>query len=292
MNILTFDIEEWYLEKNYFGNHKEKYAEFDQYLERILDTLDQRGFKGTFFCVGGMAAEFPEVVRRIDARGHEVGCHSYRHVWLNKMPREEVLEDTHRAVDALEQCVGKKIRSYRAPAFSVGDSNKWFFEILAECGIERDASVFPAVRDFGGFAQFGEKTPTNLLYNRIKLKEFPVNTKFIFGKEMAYSGGGYFRFFPLGFVRKEMAKSDYVMTYFHIGDLIPESSGLMSKEDFESYFKTPGTLKNRCMRYVKSNIGKKKAFGKLLKLIETEDFVNLEQADAIIDWNQQPSVVL
>lgn len=292
MNILTFDIEEWYLEKNYFGNHKEKYAEFDQYLDRILETLDQRGFKGTFFCVGGMAAEFPEVVRRIDARGHEVGCHSFKHVWLNKMKEEEVFEDTRTSVDALEQCIGKKIKSYRAPAFSIGMDNKWAFEILSKCGIERDASVFPAVRDFGGFAQFGEKTPTNLLYNRIKLKEFPVNTKFIFGKEMAYSGGGYFRFFPLGFVRKEMAKSDYVMTYFHIGDLIPESSGLMSKEDFESYFKTPGTLKNRCMRYVKSNLGKKKAFGKLLKLIETEDFVNLEQADAIIDWNQQPSVVL
>ena len=40
MNILTFDIEEWYLEKIFFGNHPEKYGLFDQYLEQILDTLD------------------------------------------------------------------------------------------------------------------------------------------------------------------------------------------------------------------------------------------------------------
>lgn len=292
MNILTFDIEEWYLEKNYFGNHKEKYAEFDQYLERILDTLDQRGFKGTFFCVGGMAEEFPEVVRRIDARGHEVGCHSYRHVWLNKMPREEVLEDTHRAVDALEQCIGRKIRSYRAPAFSVGDSNKWAFEILAECGIERDASVFPAVRDFGGFAQFGHKTPTWVSYGGVRIKEFPICTTKVLGQEMAYSGGGYFRFFPLSFVKSVMERSEYGMTYFHIADLVPESSGLMTKADFERYFKIPGTLKNRCVRYLKLNLGKKKAFGKLMKLIHSGEFVNLEQADEMIDWHQCPSVVL
>lgn len=292
MNILTFDIEEWYLEKAYFGNHAEKYAEYDRYLDQILDTLDQYDFKGTFFCVGGMATEFPEVVKRIESRGHEIGCHSYKHVWLNQMSEEEVYEDTRTSVDAIEQCIGKKVKSYRAPAFSIGKDNKWAFEILSKCGIERDSSVFPAERDFGGFSQFGQKAPTMTFYNKVKIKEFPISVTTLLGKEVGYSGGGYFRFFPLSFVKKEMEKSDYTMTYFHIADLIPESNGLMSKEDFEAYFKIPGTLKNRCMRYVKSNLGKKGAFGKLLKLIETEDFVNLEQADAIIKWDQQPTAAL
>ena len=61
------------------------------------------------------------------------------------------------------------------------------------------------------------------------------------GKEIAYSGGGYFRFFPLSYVKKEMNRTDYAMTYFHISDLVPESSKLMTKEDFEKYFKVPGT---------------------------------------------------
>ena len=67
---------------------------------------------------------------------------------------------------------------------------------------------------------------------------------------------------------------------------------MMSKVDFEKYYKIPGTLKNRCVRYVKSNLGKKSAFDKIMKLIAAENFVNIEQADKIIYWDQVPSVVL
>ena len=64
------------------------------YLNMILDALDSRGFKATFFCLGGMATDFPQVVRTIESRGHEIGCHSFKHVWLNKMTENEALEDT------------------------------------------------------------------------------------------------------------------------------------------------------------------------------------------------------
>ena len=292
MNILTFDIEEWALAKTLGYGSAEKYAEYDSYLDKILNVLDERGFKGTFFCTGMMAADFPQVVRLIHNHGHEVGCHSYKHTWLNKMTKKEVMEDTRTSVDALEQCIGVKIRSYRAPAFSIGDSNKWTFEILAQNGIIRDASVFPAERDFGGFAQFGEKKPTMVYLNRTVMKEYPIGTTVVLGHEVAYSGGGYFRFFPLSFIRKEMAKTEYSMSYFHIGDLVPEFSGVMNKTDFENYYKIPGTLRNRYMRYIKTNLGKKKAFEKLLSLIASEEFVNMEQADKMMDWEQAPSVLL
>lgn len=292
MNILTFDIEEWYLQKTYFGNDLKKIAEYDHYLDLLLEALEKRTFKATFFCVGGMATEFPHVIKKIDAAGHEVGCHSFKHIWLNKMSSEEVREDTRTAIDAIEQCTGKKVLSYRAPAFSIGKDNRGAFEVLYQCGIRRDASVFPAERAFGGFSQFGEKQPTMVYYNQARLKEFPVCTAHLFGKELAYSGGGYFRFFPFSYVKKEMAKSDYNMTYFHIGDLIPETSGVKSREEYERYYKEPGTLKNRYMRYLKTNLGKKGAFGKLLKLLESENFVNLEQADKLINWYNVPVVVL
>lgn len=292
MNILTFDIEEWALAKAGGYGTAERYAEYDSYLEKILDCLDERRFKGTFFCTGMMAIDFPQVVKLIQSRGHEVGCHSFRHTWLNKMTEEEMREDTRTSIDALEQCIGQKVKSYRAPAFSIGKENKWAFDILCENGIIRDSSVYPAERDFGGFAQFGQKKPSMVCCNSAKFKEFPICTTKLWGHELAYSGGGYFRFFPLGFVKKEMAKSDYAMTYFHIGDLIPESDGLMSKEAFENYYKIPGTLKNRYMRYVKTNLGKRKAFGKLMELISSEEFVNLEQADNMIHWEKAPSVSL
>ena len=174
MNILTFDIEEWFLEKNYFGNRQEKYQAFDLYLNQILDKLEREQKKATFFCLGGMAREFPEVVRRIADKGHEIGCHSDQHVWITKLTEEEFRTDTISAIDALEQCIGEKVLSYRAPAFSIGNSNKWAFEILAECGIERDASIFPATRDFGGFANFGQKAPSIVKCGGVKIKEFPI----------------------------------------------------------------------------------------------------------------------
>lgn len=292
MNILTFDIEEWYQEKMYFGNHSERYREYDQYLDRILEVLDRRGIKATFFCLGGMATEFPDVVKKIAENGHEIGCHSFKHVWLNKMSREELREDTRSAVDALEQCVGKKVVSYRAPAFSIGKDNKWAFEVLGEMGIRIDASIFPAEREFGGFPQFDAKSPVLVYCEKTIMKEFPISTTLLWGHELAYSGGGYFRLFPLCFVRKEMAKSDYCMAYFHIRDLIPEASGVLSREKYESYFKEPGTLRNRYSRHIKTNICKKHAFDKLVRLIESENFVNLEQADKIIDWESKSTVIL
>lgn len=291
MNLLSFDIEEWYLEQQ-GHNRAEKLAEFDQYLDTILDKLDEHQFKVTFFCVGEMGRLFPKVIRKIQVFGHEIGCHSNIHTWLNKMTEAECREDTHCAVDSLEQCIGEKVKSYRAPAFSIGESNKWAFEILAENGIERDASIFPAARDFGGFKNFGQKEPCIVEFNGIRLKEFPVCTTQVFGKEMAYSGGGYFRFFPLSFVKKEITKSKYAMCYFHIGDLIPESHGVMSKEAYEDYFKEPGTLKARYVRYLKSNLGKKNAFCKMMKLIGEMDFVGLQKANQTIDWDVAPVVKL
>ena len=292
MNILTFDIEEWYLEKHYHGNRKERLAIFDRYLVEILNLLDECGVQATFFCVGGMAEDFPQVVRSIDAREHEIGCHSYRHTWLNKMSQGEVLEDTYRAVDALEQCIGKKVLSYRAPAFSIGESNLWAFEVLAQCGIERDASVFPAARDFGGFPHFGHKKPVIIEHEGIRIKEFPICTARVLGKELAYSGGGYFRFFPLWFVQREMACGDYTMCYFHLDDLIPETGRVMARAEYEDYFKENGSLINRYKRFIKSNLGKKGAYAKLSTLIRSASFLSLAQADAVISWNDVPVVTL
>lgn len=292
MNLLTFDIEEWFLDYSKGLGTKAKNDRYDNYLHQILDALDRKHIKATFFCVGEMGRLFPDVIRKIQIRGHEIGCHSNIHTWLNKMTEAECREDTHSALDSLEQCIGEKVKSYRAPAFSICENNKWAFEVLSENGIERDASIFPAARSFGGFAHFRQKTPCIVEYNGIRIKEFPISTTNVLSKEMAYSGGGYFRFFPLGFVENEIKKSQYAMCYFHIGDLVPESHGLQSKAEYEAYFKEKGTLKARYIRYVKGNLGKKNAFQKMMKLIDDIDFVNLIQANDSIDWNASQIIKL
>lgn len=292
MNILTFDIEEWALAKYGGYGSTEQYAEYDAFLIRILDILDERGIKATCFCTGLMAKDFPQVVKLIQGRGHEIGCHSNQHTWMNKMTEADAREDTHAAVSALEQCIGQKVLSYRAPAFSIDENNKWMFDILASEGIRNDSSVFPAARDFGGFPAFLSQVPCTIKYAGIELREYPISMTSFMGQQVAYSGGGYFRFFPLGFVHGRMAKSNYTMCYFHINDLLSEKGGVLSKAEYEEYYKEPGTLKNRYTRYIKTNLGKSGAWNKLEKLIKEEGFINIKQANESIDWANSPIVKL
>lgn len=292
MKILSFDIEEWFIEKKFNGGHIEKYQEFDHYLKSILDVLDETSTKATFFCLGKIATDFPEVIKAISGKGHEVGCHSDEHFWLTKMTPEQLQKDTHNAISALEDVCGKKVVSYRAPAFSIGNDNKWAIEILAKEGIERDASIFPAVRDFGGFASFPTDAPSLITYNGISVKEFPICLTKLYGREVAYSGGGYFRLFPYSYIQNRINESDYAMTYFHIGDLLHNKGWVLSRKEYEDYFKEPGSLKNRVVRYIKSNLGTKGAFDKMSRLIKNNDFVSLEAADSMIQWSEKGTIHL
>ena len=293
MNILTFDIEEWALEAGRKGGARpEKIAEYDRLLDQLLEILSARKIHATCFCTGLMATKYPQILHRLVENGHEIACHSNVHTWCNKMSREEMQEDTHAAVDALEQCIGEKIKGYRAPAFSITAQNPYAFEILAQNGIEYDASIFPAERDFGGFPSFGYDVPTRVQYKGIEIKEYPIPLLH-FGKwKTAYSGGGYFRLFPYYLIRRTMNKADYAMTYFHINDLISEPTKLMSREAYEAYFKEPGTLINRYKRFIKSNIGTGDAMTKLIRLLRQNDFVTIAQADMKINWNEAPVIKL
>jgi len=283
MNIISFDIEEWYIEKKFYSGRGEKYQLFDSYLYRILDILDSLQLKATFFCVGKIAKDFTYVIKRISERGHEIGCHSNEHLWLTKMTPIQLREDTKEAIASLQDVSGQPVISYRAPAFSIGEKNKWAIEILAECGIERDSSIYPATRDFGGFNSFPTNNPVIIEYNGIQMKEFPIALAHIGGKHIAFSGGGYFRFFPLWYIKQKMQKSDYFIAYFHIGDLIHNQDGMMTKEEYETYFHETGSFKNRLVRYVKSNLGTKGAFVKMEKLLKEGAFVNLQDADLHIE---------
>lgn len=292
MNILTFDLEEWYLENILFGGRAFRYQQFDETFGKILDSLDELSIKATFFCVGMLAKQRPDIIKVIFGRGHEVACHSNKHTWLTKMDEKSVLADTKDAISALEDVSGQKVVSYRAPAFSIANQNPWAVEILAYCGIEKDASIFPASRKFGGFKGFTQSTPCIVSYNGVRLKEFPVSVTTILSKTFTYSGGGYFRVLPLWFVNRTFSRRDYSICYFHLNDLINEKFKLKSKKEYEDYFKEPGTLKNRVMRYLKSNIGKGNSFEKLFSLVSAHQFVNLEEADRLIDWNHVHKIEL
>lgn len=292
MNILSFDIEEWYLEKILHNGRPERYRQFDEMLERVLQDLDARNIKATFFCIGKMATDFPDVVRKIAVRGHDIGCHSGIHRFLTAFTREELLNDTRDAVHALEDLTGERVRCYRAPAFSITPENAWAVEVLAECGIESDASIFPAARDYGGYPGFPMDTPCRISCRGTVLKEYPVPILTLAGKRLAFSGGGYFRALPFGLIRREMARRDYNIGYFHLGELIPEPRKMLSKAQHEAYYREPGTLKNRLVRFAKSNIGSGDSYGKLVRMMDDFPFGPVSRADALLDWDKLPVIPL
>lgn len=293
MNILTFDIEEWALEAAREGGGRPKrFAEYDRILGQLLETMSARGLHATCFCTGIMAANYPHIIRRLDDAGHEIACHSYIHTWCNKMSPEQMQEDTHAAIDSLEQCIGKKVKGYRAPAFSITEKTPYAFEILANNGIEYDASIFPAKRDSGGFPAFGFDTPARVRFKDIEMKEFPIPLLHLGRWKTAYSGGGYFRMLPYWLVCHTMRRSEYSMTYFHLNDLITEAKTLMSPQAYERYFKEKGTVFNRYRRYIKSNIRTGDAMAKLIRLINNNDFINISAAYQQINWDNTPIVQL
>lgn len=292
MNILTFDIEEWYIEKAFWGGRTAKYKQFDETFDMLLDQLDTLNIKATMFCVGQLATDFPEVIRKISERGHEIGCHSNTHTWLNKMSEKELYNDTTKALKALQDVSGQRVTSYRAPAFSITEANKWAIPVLSSCGIENDASIYPTNRELGGYNGFPQDTPCLISYQGATIKEYPIGLISFMGKRIAYSGGGYFRLLPYWFVRNIMNKREYNICYFHLVDIIKEESKLLSQEDYEKYFKEPGTLKNRLIRYAKSNIGTSDGYGKIVKLISDQEFYNITSANDLINWDKTTNVNL
>lgn len=272
MNILTFDIEDWY--NCDFITPDFDWDKYDvriyEGVERILQELANRELKATFFCLGWIAEKHPDVIRWIHKQGHHIGCHSYQHELSFRLDRNGFREDTEKSKKLIEDLIGESINVFRAPAFSITEHNVWALEILVELGFEYDCSLFPAVHDYGGFASFGKAEPVILkLSNGAQIKEFPINIKRILSKHFVFSGGGYFRFYPYWMIKYWSMRSPYLMTYFHSRDFDPGQPMIKSLP---------------LMRKFKSYVGLSTSFVKFQKMLNDFDFVSVDNADKIVDW--------
>jgi polysaccharide deacetylase family protein (PEP-CTERM system associated) len=274
MKILTFDIEEWFhILDNTSTKTEADWAKYpkriDENMERIFSLLADNQQKATFFCLGWVARKYPHIIKKIAAQGYEIATHSDLHQLAYEQDYKTYKIDLKTSIDALEQVIGKKVRAYRAPGFSIKQENKWVFETLIECGIEVDCSVFPAKRAHGGFAEFGHAEPCWIETNGLKIKEFPINLYNGLGVPTIFSGGGYFRILPY-FVLNQLTKNaDYMMTYFHPRDFDagqPMIEGLSLARKFKSYY------------------GLKNCLPKLEKLIQNHQFIDLQMAENQLDW--------
>src|SRR5262245_53456414 len=86
---------------------------------RVLRILREANVRATMFVLGKLAEGYPQVVKEIQADGHEVACHGYGHVEIEQQSPDEFLFDLRRAKDLLEQIIGERVTGYRAPDFSI-----------------------------------------------------------------------------------------------------------------------------------------------------------------------------
>ena len=279
MNLLTFDIEEWFHcdfisgMKNW-SNYEVRIYENTDF---ILNTLSKYNRKATFFILGWVADKHPDIVKKIYAEGHEIGCHSMKHELVHRFNPQQFKEDTQNALTVIEQVIGEKVIMYRAPAFSITKDTPWAFEILNELGITHDASVFPAKHDYGGFPCFGNSEPTIIETNGVFIKEFPINTLKIFNQSIVFSGGGFFRLFPYYLIKKWTTESDYVMTYFH-------------PRDFDN--NQPMLQHLPLMRKFKSYYGLKGSGAKFDRYLSEFNTTSVLEVSKKFDWNNAKKIII
>jgi polysaccharide deacetylase family protein (PEP-CTERM system associated) len=282
MNILTFDVEEWFHLLDFDATRSED--QWKQYevriyenIERIFNILEDTNTKATFFVIGWIAKTYPDLIKKIAER-YQIGSHTMTHQLVWQQKPEEFRQDVTTSIHLLEDLTGKKITAFRAPGFSIRESEGWAFEILSNLGITTDCSVFPAHHAHGGMPSYPAPVPTIIEYKGIKMKEFPVPTQIIGGKHLIFSGGGYFRLLPYPIIKKWTTEHhQYMLSYIHPRDLDsgqPMLKGLPLKRKFKSY------------------VGLKGAENKLRHYLNDFKFVDVATAEKFIDWNQVPRVSL
>ena len=83
--------------------------------ETLLDILDEHKVKTTFFLVGDWVEKYPESVKEIASRGHDVGNHSDTHAHLTQISKTEQLNEVTNCSKKIEELINKPVTLFRPP---------------------------------------------------------------------------------------------------------------------------------------------------------------------------------
>jgi len=202
INALTVDVEDWFQVSNFEGlvdraDWDRMESRVEGNTRRVLELFARHEVHGTFFVLGWIAERFPGLVREIRAAGHEIASHGHGHELVYRIGREKFADDLARSVGAIETACGFRPRGYRAPSFSVDERAPWAFEVLVEHGFEFDSSVFPVRHPRYGVPSFSRVPRRVSAGNGATIREFPMTTLRVAGRNVGAAGGGYLRLLPL-----------------------------------------------------------------------------------------------
>jgi len=230
MNAMTIDVED-YFHVSVFEKTVDR-SRWDTLetrvranTDRLLDLFDERGVRGTFFVLGWVAERYPDLVKAIAARGHELASHGYAHRLVYDQTPEVFREDVRRAKDLIEAAAAQPVRGYRAPSFSVTSRSLWALDVLVEEGYTYDASIFPIRHDRYGIPG-APRWPHAIDRGRGRIFEVPGSTVRIGSTNLPVAGGGYFRILPYawthwGIARVNRTERQPAIFYLHPWEIDP-----------------------------------------------------------------------
>lgn len=235
----SFDIEDWYHSQLIPADGRGPGTSVSVVragTERILEQLARHGVRSTFFVLGEVIRDHPDLVRRMIAEGHEIGCHGMHHRPLWASGREEFRDELRQFRAIVREHLGDvPVTGFRAPTFSIDRRTAWALEVLAEEGFDYDSSIFPAkVRMYGvPDAPVGIYRPARADLARHdpqgRLVEFPVAIARWGPFRLPVGGGFYLRALPFGVFRWSL---DHILRtrpfslYLHPREANPETHRL------------------------------------------------------------------
>lgn len=230
LNALTIDVEDWY---HVCGLPKEadtqpKEFRVRQNTEKILLLLSEHGIKATFFVLGQIAAQSPDIVRMIVDQGHEIASHGYSHKLVTSLSAVNFRDEIRRTDDILGNISGIKPVGFRAPQWSLSiRETRWAFDILAEEGYLYDSSLNPLL--FVG-DRHGERAPFTVATSFNPILEMPPMVASLSSLRLPTSGGWGLRFFPLSLIRNNIRAYNQqnmpAVIYLHPREVDPEGPRL------------------------------------------------------------------
>ncbi len=236
LNAISIDVEEYFhpteVQKTVgLDSWRDLPSRVEDQVLRILELLDEKHTKATFFVLGWVAEHHPRVARAIVAAGHEIACHSYAHQLVFSLTPKQFRADTRQAVAAIQDACGVSPKSYRAPSYSITGGTLWALDILVDEGFTQDSSIYPIFHDRYGIP--GHVRHAHMIDTPSgPIQEIPIATaKLSRGRMSPVGGGAYLRLLPYrytaaGIRRLNSEEGEPACIYFHPWEIDPQQPRL------------------------------------------------------------------
>jgi polysaccharide deacetylase family protein (PEP-CTERM system associated) len=264
----------------------------DRQTDIILDMLNQAGKKATFFILGMLAGHRPDLVKKIAAEGHEIGLHGHMHVNMRLMNRQQAFEDISHVQKMVTDIIGGPVYGFRAPYFSIDETNYFVLEILTELGLIYDSSIFPVKLRRYGIADFAKEDSLYVLPNGKQIVELPLTVAELNGKLVPVAGGGHMRAIPRFILNKTFHKLNEqkknVMLYMHPYEFDTRRIDVSTNyPDGEHYSPAKTFLIN-----LRWNLFRQSIRGKLKSLLHQYEFITcLKKAEYVKSNSHSPGIL-